>query len=51
MVSRHCAAWLTERQERLTSLLKEAFSEKPTTALVCHFYQEVRFDLGLIRKE
>jgi integrase len=34
MVRRHYAAWVTERQERLTSVLKEAFSEKPTPRLV-----------------
>jgi integrase len=34
MVRRHYAAWVTERQERLTIVLKEAFSEKPTPRLV-----------------
>lgn len=34
MVRRHYAAWVTERQERLTSVLKEAFSEKPVPKLV-----------------
>jgi integrase len=34
MVRRHYAAWVTERQERLTSVLKEAFTEKPTPKLV-----------------
>jgi integrase len=29
MVRKHYAAWIPERQERLTALLKEAFSEKP----------------------
>ena len=30
MVRRHYAAWVPERQERLTADPKEAFSEKPT---------------------
>src|ERR1700733_993280 len=34
MVRRHYAAWVTERQERLTNVLKEAFSEKPTPKFV-----------------
>jgi hypothetical protein len=34
MVRRHYAAWVTERQERLTTVLKEAFAEKPTPKLV-----------------
>jgi integrase/recombinase XerD len=34
MVRRHYGAWVTERQERLTSVLKEAFSEKPKPKLV-----------------
>jgi integrase len=34
MVRKHYAAWVSERQERLTSLLKEAFSEKPKPRLV-----------------
>jgi integrase len=34
MVRRHYAAWVTERQERLTSVFKEAFREKPTPKLV-----------------
>jgi integrase len=34
VVRRHYAAWVTERQERLTSVLKEAFSEKPKPKLV-----------------
>ena len=34
MVRRHYAAWVTEGQERLTIVLKEAFSEKPTPRLV-----------------
>jgi len=29
MVRRHYAAWVVERQERLTNVLKEAFSDKP----------------------
>lgn len=37
MVRRHYAAWVTERQERLTSVLKEAFNEKPTPKLVSCF--------------
>jgi predicted transcriptional regulator len=34
MVRRHYAAWVAEWQERLTSVLKEAFSEKPKPKLV-----------------
>ena len=34
MVRRHYAAWVTERQERLTKILKEAFDEKPKPKLV-----------------
>jgi len=34
MVRRHYAAWVTERQERLTTVLKEAFSDKPKPKLV-----------------
>jgi len=34
MVRRHYAAWVSERQERLTNVLKEAFSEKPKPKLV-----------------
>ena len=29
IVRRHYSAWIPERQERLTAMLKEAFSEKP----------------------
>jgi integrase len=34
MVRRHYAAWVTERQERLTNVLRDAFSEKPKPKLV-----------------
>ena len=34
MVRRHYSAWVTERQERLTSVLKEAYSQKPKPKLV-----------------
>jgi integrase len=34
MVRKHYAAWVSERQERLTSVLQEAFSEKPKPKLV-----------------
>jgi integrase len=34
MVRRHYAAWVPERQERLTAILKEAFREKPTPNVV-----------------
>jgi len=34
MVRRHYAAWVSERQERLTSVLKEAFREKPKPKLM-----------------
>ncbi len=34
MVRRHYSAWVTERQERLTAVLKEAFDEKPKPKLV-----------------
>ena len=34
MVRKHYAAWVTERQERLTAVLKDAFSEKPTPKVV-----------------
>ncbi|MGA9627366.1 MAG: tyrosine-type recombinase/integrase [Bryobacteraceae bacterium] len=34
MVRKHYAAWVSERQERLTNVLKEAFSEKPKPKLV-----------------
>ena len=34
MVRRHYAAWVPERQERLTAILKDAFSEKPTPKVV-----------------
>jgi hypothetical protein len=29
MVRKHYSAWIPERQERLTAVLKAAFSEKP----------------------
>ena len=34
MIRRHYAAWVTERQERLTAVLKEAFAEKPRPKVV-----------------
>lgn len=34
MVRKHYAAWVPERQARLTKLLKEAFEDKPTPRLV-----------------
>lgn len=34
MVRKHYAAWVFERQERLTNVLKEAFSEKPKPKLL-----------------
>ena len=34
IVRKHYAAWIPERQERLTSVLKEAFSERPTPKLL-----------------
>ena len=34
MVRKHYAAWVSERQERLTNVLKEAFSEKPKPRLM-----------------
>jgi integrase len=34
MVRKHYAAWIPERQERLTAVLKAAFSEKPKPRLV-----------------
>jgi integrase/recombinase XerD len=34
MVRRHYASWVTERQVRLTTVLKEAFREKPKPKLV-----------------
>jgi integrase len=34
MVRKHYAAWMPERQERLTKLLKEAFDDKPKPKLV-----------------
>lgn len=34
MVRKHYAAWIPERQERLTAVLKAAFSEKPRPNLV-----------------
>lgn len=34
MVRRHYAAWVSERQERLTAILKEAFDEKPKPKLL-----------------
>jgi hypothetical protein len=34
VIRRHYAAWVTERQERLTVVLKEAFAEKPKPKLV-----------------
>jgi integrase len=34
MVRKHYAAWVPERQERLTKLLKEAFDDKPKPKLV-----------------
>ncbi len=34
MVRKHYAAWVPERQERLTKLLKEAFDDKPKPNLV-----------------
>lgn len=33
MVRKHCSAWVPERQERLTAVLKAAFSEKPRPKL------------------
>jgi integrase len=33
MVRKHYASWVTERQERLTTVLKEAFSDKPKPKL------------------
>jgi integrase len=34
IVRKHYAAWVSERQERLTNVLKEAFSEKPKPKLL-----------------
>jgi integrase len=34
MVRKHYAAWIPERQERLTAVLKEAFSERPKPNVV-----------------
>jgi integrase len=34
MVRKHYAAWVPERQARLTKLLKEAFEDKPTPRLI-----------------
>jgi integrase len=34
MVRKHYAAWVSERQDRLTNVLKEAFSEKPKPKLL-----------------
>lgn len=34
MVRRHYAAWVAERQERLTTVLKEAFDDKPKPKLL-----------------
>jgi integrase len=34
MVRKHYAAWVTERQERLTAVLKDAFTEKPRPKVV-----------------
>lgn len=34
MVRKHYAAWVTERQERLTGVLKDAFTEKPRPKLL-----------------
>jgi integrase len=34
MVRKHYAAWVTERQERLTAVLKDAFTEKPKPKVV-----------------
>jgi len=34
MIRRHYAAWVTERQERLTAVLKEAFDKKPRPKLL-----------------
>ena len=34
MVRKHYAAWVTERQERLTAILKDAFTEKPKPKVV-----------------
>ena len=34
IVRKHYAAWISERQERLTSVLKNAFSEKPKPKVV-----------------
>ena len=34
MVLKHYSAWFSSRQERLTSILKEAFDDKPKPALV-----------------
>lgn len=37
VVRRHYAAWVPERQERLTSVLREAFEEKPAPGKVVAF--------------
>jgi integrase len=34
MVRKHYAAWIPERQARLTKILKDAFDDKPTPKLV-----------------
>jgi integrase len=34
MVRKHYAAWIPTRQERLTSILKDAFMEKPRPAVI-----------------
>jgi len=34
MVRKHYASWVTERQERLTAVLKDAFAEKPKPKIV-----------------
>ena len=34
MIRKHYGAWVPERQERLTRILREAFEDKPTPKLV-----------------
>jgi hypothetical protein len=34
MVRKHYAAWIPERQARLTNILKDAFADKPKPKLV-----------------
>lgn len=34
VVRRHYAAWVPERQERLTAVLREAFTDKPTPKVI-----------------